>query len=52
MMIGLLNVLLLLWYFVVIVCACKPQSIPLSVIVSCLGFTLCIGILAILDKLS
>lgn len=51
-MIGVLNLLLLVWCVVGIVCAWKPRSVPISVIVSCIGFTLCMGILAILDKLS
>lgn len=52
MMMGLLNVILLMWCVVVIICAWKPKIVPLSIIVSFLGFTLCMGILAILDKLS
>jgi len=51
-MIGVLNLILLLWCFIAIVSAWKPGIIPISVIVSCIGFTLCMGILAILDKLS
>lgn len=46
-MIDLLNVILLSWCFIALVSAWKPRRIPM-----CIGFTLCMGILAILDKLS
>lgn len=51
-MIGLLNVILLIWSVVVIICAWKPKIVPLSLIVSFIGFTLCMGILALLYQLS